>query len=147
MQLSAPLLVLSADALRLQAHCDDLLLNLVVSDRTQLPPLRIALPPSSVNDYATVCRCVPLSPSPASVSCADAETDALARSPRSPLDRTLSSGLADQGSRSQLRTACMQHFLAGPHFSPDVSSPSSMEIAVCASRPRSLCSSSPSPSC
>ncbi|GAA5900981.1 hypothetical protein JCM8208_007581 [Rhodotorula glutinis] len=86
------------------AHCDDLLLNLVVADRTQLPPLRVALPPASVNDYATVC---------------------------SPLDRTLSSGLADQGSRAHLRTACMQHFLSSPHFSPDVSSPSNTEIAVC----------------
>ncbi|GAA6057008.1 hypothetical protein JCM3770_000118 [Rhodotorula araucariae] len=86
------------------AHCDDLLLNLVVADLNQRPPLRVALPPASVSDYASVC---------------------------SPLDRSLSSGLADQTSRSRLRTDCMQHFLSSPPFSLDASSPSSSQVAVC----------------
>ena len=42
--------------LRTQAHCDDLLLNLAISNLTGLPPLRIALPPNSIGDFATYCR-------------------------------------------------------------------------------------------
>lgn len=50
----------SADGRSLQAHCDDILLNVAVSNETRLPPLRVALPPDSISDYATYCRFVPL---------------------------------------------------------------------------------------
>ncbi|GAA6004439.1 uncharacterized protein JCM10292_007068 [Rhodotorula paludigena] len=86
------------------AHCDDLLLNLAVADSAQTPPLRVALPPGSVSDYASVC---------------------------SPLDRTQSSGLADQGSRWALRTECLHHFLTSAHFTPEASSPGTRNVAVC----------------
>jgi hypothetical protein len=39
----------------LQAHCDDLFLNLVVSGETQQSQMRVALPPGSVADYTAVC--------------------------------------------------------------------------------------------
>ncbi|GAA5871600.1 hypothetical protein JCM3774_006308 [Rhodotorula dairenensis] len=88
-----------------EAHCDDLLLNLAASNATGLPPLRIALPPSSISDFATYC---------------------------SPLDRANSAGLADQNDRWQHRTECLQHFLSPPNFDLDAS-PDEEEVAVCSS--------------
>ncbi|GAA5969782.1 hypothetical protein JCM8115_001844 [Rhodotorula mucilaginosa] len=86
-----------------EAHCDDLLLNLAISNLTGLPPLRIALPPNSIGDFATYC---------------------------SPLDRTNSAGLADQTDRWQHRTECLSHFLTPPNFDLDAS-PEEETVAVC----------------
>lgn len=38
-----------------QAHCDDIVLNSLAGYMTGKPPLRIALPPSSITDYTAVC--------------------------------------------------------------------------------------------
>ncbi|BGO95673.1 hypothetical protein NBRC10512_007371 [Rhodotorula toruloides] len=95
-----------------EAHCDDILLNLVVGQTTRKAPLRVALPPGSIGDFATYC---------------------------SPLNRPASSGLADQSSRAALRTECLEHFM-DPHrggvggekrgFGPEASPQGSL-VAVC----------------
>ncbi|POY75494.1 hypothetical protein BMF94_1396 [Rhodotorula taiwanensis] len=86
-----------------EAHCDDLLLNLAVSNTTGVAPLRVALPPSSVRDFATYC---------------------------SPLDRAQSAGLADQTDRWKYRTECLQHLLSQAGFSTE-SSPEDEDVALC----------------
>ncbi|BGP11433.1 hypothetical protein JCM10049v2_007340 [Rhodotorula toruloides] len=96
-----------------EAHCDDILLNLIVGQTTRKAPLRVALPPGSIGDFATYC---------------------------SPLNRPASSGLADQSSRAALRTECLEHFM-DPHrgggegggkrgFGPEASPQGSL-VAVC----------------
>ncbi|KAM0790451.1 hypothetical protein ACM66B_003328 [Microbotryomycetes sp. NB124-2] len=82
-----------------EAHCDDLLLNSVASNATGLPPLRVALPPGSLVDYATTCG---------------------------PLDRSQTSGLADQDSRWTLRSDCLRD-LVGPECAQFRAS----EVAIC----------------
>ncbi|ORY81267.1 glycosyl transferase family 64 domain-domain-containing protein [Leucosporidium creatinivorum] len=89
-----------------EAHCDDILLNAIAGYITGKPPLRIALPPSSVTDYTAVCG---------------------------PLDRSLTSGLADQGSRWDLRTECMRRIIGGESSDRLSLSHSSTEVAVCSS--------------
>ncbi|BGP54624.1 hypothetical protein JCM8202v2_002211 [Rhodotorula sphaerocarpa] len=86
-----------------EAHCDDILLNVAVSNETRLPPLRLALPPDSISDYATYC---------------------------SPLNREQSAGLADQTDRWKYRSECLQHILTEPGFSLG-SSPEEEDVAVC----------------
>ncbi|KAK4047104.1 hypothetical protein OIO90_006306 [Microbotryomycetes sp. JL221] len=81
------------------AHCDDLLLNSVATNSTGLPPLRVALPPGSLVDYATICG---------------------------PLDRTQTSGLADQDSRWSLRSDCLRDLVGS-----EDQSLSTNQVAVC----------------
>ncbi|KAL8293011.1 hypothetical protein RQP46_000705 [Phenoliferia psychrophenolica] len=42
-----------------EAHCDDLLLNLVAAHTSPRPPLRIVLPERSVSDYGSTCAYTP----------------------------------------------------------------------------------------
>ncbi|BGP27698.1 proteophosphoglycan 5 [Rhodotorula toruloides] len=91
-----------------EAHCDDILLNLIVGQTTRKAPLRVALPPGSIGDFATYC---------------------------SPLNRPASSGLADQSSRASLRTECLAHFMngggkGGKGFGAEASPQGSL-VAVC----------------
>lgn len=114
----------------MQAHCDDILLNVAVSNETRLPPLRVALPPDSISDYATYCRFVP-PPWPLTASPAGPElTMSPSRPRRSPLNREQSAGLADQTDRWKYRSECLQHILTEPGFSLG-SSPEEEDVAVC----------------
>ncbi|KAJ8291762.1 Glycosyltransferase family protein 64 protein C5 [Rhodotorula toruloides] len=93
-----------------EAHCDDILLNLIVGQTTRKAPLRVALPPGSIGDFATYC---------------------------SPLNRPASSGLADQSSRAALRTECLAHFMTeggeggGKRGFGAEASPQGSLVAVC----------------
>ncbi|BGP35412.1 hypothetical protein JCM10296v2_007250 [Rhodotorula toruloides] len=91
-----------------EAHCDDILLNLIVGQTTRKAPLRVALPPGSIGDFATYC---------------------------SPLNRPASSGLADQSSRAALRSECLAHFMdpreGGERVFEAEASPQGSLVAVC----------------
>ncbi|KAK4049301.1 hypothetical protein OIV83_004238 [Microbotryomycetes sp. JL201] len=82
-----------------EAHCDDLLLNSVASNATGLAPLRVVLPPGSLIDYATICG---------------------------PLDRSQTSGLADQDSRWMLRSDCLRELVGS-----DRPESRTHEVAIC----------------
>lgn len=78
------------------AHCDDLLLNIMVAGITLQSPQQIVLPPASIVDFYQAC---------------EEERNALKKAGMDKPAQHAAAGLANQGSRTNLRTECLSDLL------------------------------------